>query len=93
MVVGLDQLLEENRISDLTLMYQLFYRVRDGLKELCIHFGAYIKVGPQRPGCHGALLCLRRRQAAELKVMRPVMITLTKRGQHMWPTSLYYMYS
>ncbi|KAK7475514.1 hypothetical protein BaRGS_00033270 [Batillaria attramentaria] len=40
---GLDQLLDENRVGDLTLMYQLFSRVRDGLKELCTAFSAYIK--------------------------------------------------
>lgn len=40
---GLDQLLEENRIHDLTLMYNLFIRVQDGIKELCSSFGAYIK--------------------------------------------------
>nr|KAG5690953.1 hypothetical protein BaRGS_027272 [Batillaria attramentaria] len=41
--MGLDQLLDENRVGDLTLMYQLFSRVRDGLKELCTAFSAYIK--------------------------------------------------
>ncbi|KAL8623970.1 Cullin-4A [Nucella lapillus] len=40
---GLDQLLDENRIGDLTLMYQLFSRVKDGLKELVQSFSAYIK--------------------------------------------------
>lgn len=40
---GLDQLLTENRIQDLTLMYQLFSRVKDGLKELCSQFSVYIK--------------------------------------------------
>lgn len=40
---GLDQLLDENRTADLTLLYQLFSRVRDGLKELNSAFGAYIK--------------------------------------------------
>ncbi|KAK3094652.1 hypothetical protein FSP39_004482 [Pinctada imbricata] len=40
---GLDQLLSENRIKDLTIMYQLFSRVKDGLKELCAAFGGYIK--------------------------------------------------
>ena len=43
-IVGLDQLLEENRISDLTLLYQLFSRVKDGQRELCSAFGVYIKV-------------------------------------------------
>ncbi|XP_074658437.1 cullin-4B-like [Tubulanus polymorphus] len=40
---GLDQLLDENRIHDLRLLYQLFSRVRDGLKELCTTFAAFIK--------------------------------------------------
>ncbi|XP_069105312.1 cullin-4A-like [Argopecten irradians] len=40
---GLDQLLTENRITELTLMYQLFNRVRDGLKDLCVAFAVYIK--------------------------------------------------
>ncbi|XP_076337689.1 cullin 4 [Tachypleus tridentatus] len=40
---GLDQLLEENRISDLSLMYSLFSRVKDGLSELCSYFNQYIK--------------------------------------------------
>ena len=44
MVSGLDQLLDENRIADLTLMYQLFSRVKDGLKELVSYFSSYIKV-------------------------------------------------
>ena len=44
-VSGLDQLLDENRIADLTLMYQLFSRVKDGLKELVSAFSSYIKVG------------------------------------------------
>lgn len=41
---GLDQLLTENRMKDLTLMYQLFSRVKDGLKEMCTAFATYIKV-------------------------------------------------
>ena len=36
--------MDENRISDLALMYQLFSRVKRGLEELCSYFGAYIKV-------------------------------------------------
>ncbi len=43
-VSGLDQLLDENRISDMTLIYSLFQRVREGLKELCVYFGNFIKV-------------------------------------------------
>jgi len=40
---GLDSLLEENRVSDLTLLYNLFTRVKKGLTELCTMFNAYIK--------------------------------------------------
>lgn len=40
---GLDQMLEENRIEDLTLFYQLLLRVHNGLKELNASFAAYIK--------------------------------------------------
>ncbi|KAL3847408.1 hypothetical protein ACJMK2_018321 [Sinanodonta woodiana] len=40
---GLDQLLHENRIADLTRLYTLFSRVRDGLKEQCAAFATYIK--------------------------------------------------
>lgn len=40
---GLDGLLSENRIKDLTLLYQLFSRVKNGLTELCAAFNAYIK--------------------------------------------------
>nr|CAH7726315.1 unnamed protein product [Callosobruchus chinensis] len=40
---GLEQLLNENRIHDLTLLYQLLSRVKNGLIELCTAFNAYIK--------------------------------------------------
>lgn len=40
---GLDQLLNENRLDDLRLMYTLFSRVKKGLVELCVQFNAYIK--------------------------------------------------
>ena len=40
---GLDQLLDENRISDLTLMYNLLSRVKEGQPELCSHFNACVK--------------------------------------------------
>lgn len=40
---GLDQLLDETRLPDLTLLYQLFGRIKDGQKELCSSFSAYIK--------------------------------------------------
>lgn len=45
--VGLNQLLTENRIQDLSLMYQLFSRIKDGLKELSTSFAAFIKVKKQ----------------------------------------------
>lgn len=41
---GLDVLLEENRIKDLTLMYRLFSRVKNGPTELCNNFNSFIKV-------------------------------------------------
>ncbi|ESO98807.1 hypothetical protein LOTGIDRAFT_187016 [Lottia gigantea] len=41
---GLDNLLQENRIEDLLLLYQLFSRVKNGQKELCTMFAEYIKV-------------------------------------------------
>ncbi|KAJ1531537.1 hypothetical protein ONE63_000212 [Megalurothrips usitatus] len=40
---GLDLLLEENRLSDLCLLYSLFTRVKTGLHELCTNFNGYIK--------------------------------------------------
>lgn len=40
---GLEQLLNENRLDDLKLMYGLLTRVKKGLTELCINFNAYIK--------------------------------------------------
>ncbi|CAH0562200.1 unnamed protein product [Brassicogethes aeneus] len=40
---GLNGLLEEKRIPDLTLLYQLFNRVKNGLAELCLSFNAFIK--------------------------------------------------
>jgi Cullin family len=41
---GLDNLLEENRLSDLTLLYSLFSRVKGGKEELCKSFNGFIKV-------------------------------------------------
>lgn len=41
---GLENLLEENRIPELTLLYDLLIRVKNGLSELCINFNTYIKV-------------------------------------------------
>ena len=41
---GLENLLDNNRIHDLTLMYSLFFRVKNGLIDLCSHFNSYIKV-------------------------------------------------
>ncbi|EEB20367.1 Cullin-4A, putative [Pediculus humanus corporis] len=40
---GLENLLEENRIPELTLLYDLLTRVKNGLVELCINFNTYIK--------------------------------------------------
>ncbi|XP_031622090.1 cullin-4B [Contarinia nasturtii] len=40
---GLENLLEENRLSDLSLLYSLFSRVKNGLNELCVNFNLYIK--------------------------------------------------
>lgn len=40
---GLDALLEENRLSDLSLLYSLFSRVKNGTVELCLNFNAFIK--------------------------------------------------
>lgn len=40
---GLENLLEENRIPELTLLYTLLTRVKNGLSELCINFNSYIK--------------------------------------------------
>lgn len=40
---GLDNLLEENRINDLSLLYQLFSRVKNGLSDLCQYFNGFIK--------------------------------------------------
>ncbi|XP_015188193.1 PREDICTED: cullin-4A-like isoform X1 [Polistes dominula] len=40
---GLSGLLDENRISDLSLLYNLYNRVKNGLVELCLNFNCYIK--------------------------------------------------
>lgn len=40
---GLDQLLEEYRLNDLKLIYDLFSRVKSGHSQLCSHFNLYIK--------------------------------------------------
>ncbi|KAH3815364.1 hypothetical protein DPMN_143886, partial [Dreissena polymorpha] len=40
---GLNQLLSENRIPDLTRMFLLLSRVKNGQKELCAAFSQYIK--------------------------------------------------
>ncbi|XP_017785971.1 PREDICTED: cullin-4A isoform X2 [Nicrophorus vespilloides] len=40
---GLDGLLEGNRLADLSLLYVLFGRVKNGHSELCVSFNAYIK--------------------------------------------------
>lgn len=43
--LGLNHLLDENRIQDLSLLYQLFSRVRGGVQALLHHWIEYIKVG------------------------------------------------
>lgn len=40
---GLQNLLEQNRLEELRLMYSLFSRVRTGLESLCSHFNSYNK--------------------------------------------------
>ncbi|XP_030031725.1 cullin-4A isoform X2 [Manduca sexta] len=40
---GLEALMDGPRLADLTTLYCLFNRVKDGLSELCNHFNAYIK--------------------------------------------------
>ncbi|OAD56053.1 Cullin-4B [Eufriesea mexicana] len=40
---GLSGLLDENRINDLSLLYNLYSRVKNGLVELCLNFNSYIK--------------------------------------------------
>ncbi|XP_046414629.1 cullin-4A isoform X2 [Neodiprion virginianus] len=42
---GLSGLLDENRTSDLSLLYNLYSRVKNGLIELCLNFNSYIKKG------------------------------------------------
>lgn len=42
--LGLNSLLDENRIQDLSLLYQLFSRVRGGVQVLLQHWIEYIKV-------------------------------------------------
>lgn len=44
---GLENLLEQNRIQDLTLLYSLFSRVKNGMTELCSQFNGYIKVSQE----------------------------------------------
>ncbi|XP_005176013.1 cullin-4A [Musca domestica] len=40
---GLDTLMEEHRLNDLTLLYSLLSRVKNGTAELCGNFNGYIK--------------------------------------------------
>ncbi|XP_017126436.1 cullin-4A [Drosophila elegans] len=40
---GLDSLLEDNRLNDLTLLYGLLSRVKNGTSELCGNFNGFIK--------------------------------------------------
>lgn len=53
MISGLDHLLDENRVPDLTQMYQLFSRVRGGQQALLRHWSEYIKVRGARGGAGG----------------------------------------
>lgn len=53
MISGLDHLLDENRVPDLTQMYQLFSRVRGGQQALLRHWSEYIKVRAARGGAGG----------------------------------------
>lgn len=57
---GLDLLLEENRISDLCLLYSLFLRVKNGLPELCTAFNGFIKVRHNPCSCAALFLFERR---------------------------------
>lgn len=41
---GLDSLMEMNRLQDLSLLYSLFNRVKNGIVEVCSNFNTYIKV-------------------------------------------------
>lgn len=43
-ISGLNSLLDENRIQDLSLLYQLFSRVRGGVQVLLQQWIEYIKV-------------------------------------------------
>ena len=63
-------MLDENRIEDLTLFYQLLSRVHHGLKELCTSFAAYIKVRS-----HIVITCTS--FAACIKVRSHIVITCT----------------
>lgn len=58
MISGLDHLLDENRVPDLTQMYQLFSRVRGGQQALLRHWSEYIKVRAARGGAGGPQSCL-----------------------------------
>ncbi|XP_071501882.1 cullin-4A-like [Diadema antillarum] len=40
---GLDSLLDANRVEDLSLLFKLLQRTKNGLSELCQYFSAYIK--------------------------------------------------
>jgi hypothetical protein len=53
---GLDVLLEENRIKELTLLFNLFARVKNGPIELCNNFNAFIKVCAFAFHCYATLL-------------------------------------
>ena len=46
--VGFESLLEASRYRDLSLLFNLFTRFREGLSLLCKAFSEYIKVGDVR---------------------------------------------
>ena len=43
-LTGLDMMLDQNRLEDLSLLFDLLSRTKDGVKELLVSFAAYIKV-------------------------------------------------
>lgn len=40
---GLDMMLDQNRLTDCSLLYNLLSRIKGGCDDLCTHFNAYIK--------------------------------------------------
>lgn len=61
-ISGLNNLLDENRIQDLSLLYQLFSRVRGGVQVLLQQWIEYIKVLTINLifFLHHSLICTRR---------------------------------